>query len=174
MKQFSIPLNKAFVKPVMRIDGFTALIDTGASLPVFSFKEEFLIKKYNAKKISERTNINGFGGECYGYIYQLDYLQVGQFSFKNLEVFVPETEKMRHRIILSATMFDGTEYIVDKIGKENHNFTVKIPDNMPLEREFKIKDIDGYLYAQVDGNILKDIEEDLYENDLENYTEIDF
>ena len=47
------------------------------------------------------------------------------------------------------------EYTIDTI---NGNFIVKMNDNQNLEREFKIKDIRGKLYPQIDGILIQNID----------------
>ena len=45
MKEFSIPLKKKYERPIIEIYGLSALIDTGAVIPVFSI-EPAIIKKF--------------------------------------------------------------------------------------------------------------------------------
>ena len=47
------------------------------------------------------------------------------------------------------------EYTIDTI---NGNFIVQMNDNQNLEREFKIKDIRGKLYPQIDGILIQNID----------------
>lgn len=75
--------------------------------------------------------------------------------FNDFEVFVPREPRLKFPFLLSATLLYGIEYTIDTI---NGNFIVRMNDNQNLEREFKIKDIHGKLYPQIDGILIQDIE----------------
>lgn len=81
---------------------------------------------------------------------------------------MPDVPVTKHPFLLSASMFYGMEYDFNTFDSK---FTVYIPDNIPLKREFKLKDLDGKLYAQVDGVLLQEnIEKRTY---IDNYTQIE-
>jgi len=86
-----------------------------------------------------------------------------------LDVFVSNTRDTRYTYLLSATMFYGTNFSFNLIDKENQTFTVEIPDSIPLHRDFRIKDLDGKIYAQVDGVLIQD---ELFPSvEITNYTQ---
>lgn len=151
MKKFSLELLKSYQRPIVKLYGLNTLIDTGAVIPTFSLPVQILQKRFNAKLILENAQIGGFEGLSNGKIYSLENFKVGDFLFEELEVFVPNKAVTAHPFLLSATMFFGTEYTFDTI---NSMFSVYVPDDFSLNRKFHIKDLDGKLYVQIDGNVI--------------------
>lgn len=152
MKKFSIPLLPGYHRPVFECYSFTSILDTGAILPVFSVYAIVLEKVLNAELVLKDTTITGFGGEDPGDIYKTRDFKLGNLLFKELEFFVPKTIKLQYPFLFSATMFYGTAYEVDTI----HNLlNVTLEDNDNMERDFKIKDLKGKLYPQINGALLQ-------------------
>lgn len=155
MKEFSIPLKKDYQRPVIEIYNLPTLIDTGSVIPVFSIFPSIFEKYFETKLILENYSIEGFGGEERGSVYSIKNFEIGELTFKNFEVFVPREPRLKFPFLLSATLFYGMEYTVDTIGG---NFTVRMKDEQNLERDFKIKELRGKLYPQIDGILIQDID----------------
>ena len=155
MKEFSIPLKKDYQRPVIELYNLPTLIDTGSVIPVFSIYPAIFEKYFESKLILEDGFIGGFGGEERGSVYSIKNFQVGDLIFNDFEVFVPQEPRLKFPFLLSATLFYGMEYTVDTI---NEKFIVRMKDNQNLEREFKIKDIHGKLYPQIDGVLIQDVD----------------
>ena len=155
MKEFSIPLKKDYQRPVIEIYNLPTLIDTGSVIPVFSIFPSIFEKYFETKLILENYSIEGFGGEERGSVYSIKNFEIGELTFKNFEVFVPREPHLKFPFLLSATLFYGMEYTVDTIGG---NFTVRMKDEQNLERDFKIKELRGKLYPQIDGILIQDID----------------
>ncbi|MBQ7705728.1 MAG: hypothetical protein IJT73_09945 [Selenomonadaceae bacterium] len=158
MKEFSLPLMSEYARPVIKLYGMPSLIDTGAVVPVFSVYPYFLEKTFAAKMILPRGNISGFGGKEYGSVYSLKNFKVGELIFETLEVFVPDEPDIKFRFLLSATLFHGMDYEIDTI---NQKFTVRMNDEQNFNREFKIKDLEGKLFPQIDGVLFEDVDIEL-------------
>lgn len=127
---------------------FTSILDTGAILPVFSVYPIVLEKVLNAELVLKDTSITGFGGEDPGSLYLTRNFKLGDLLFKELEFFAPKEIKLKFPFLFSATMFYGTAYEIDTI----HNlFNVTLKDNDNMERKFKIKNLNGRLYPQING-----------------------
>ena len=125
-----------------------ALIDTGAMWPVFSFTDYDMKAVFGATRKRSST-IEGFGGVEKGSIYSISKFPIGSIIFEPFEVFVPEILRMKHPMVLSATMFYGTDYEFDTI---NNVFTVTMDDNYETNRPFKMIDIKGKSYPQIQTN----------------------
>lgn len=152
-KSFSINLLEEYQRPITKIDGIDALIDTGAIIPTFSMPAPAVESLYGARKILDSANISGFGGNCHGKVYEMDSFAVGDMKFEPFQFFVPDKNEIKQPILLSATMFYGTDYDIDTI---NNKFTVSVNDEKNLVKSFKIKDLNGQLFAQVNDVLLQD------------------
>lgn len=145
MKEFSINLLPNYQRPIIKLYGTTALIDTGAVIPTFSLPTKILENFFNAKIVLDNAKIKGFGGICQGKIYLLENFKIGELIFEKIEVFVPNTTVTLHPFLLSASMFAGLKYCIDTIESK---LTIEIPDNEDFNRNFFIKDLKGKLLAQ--------------------------
>lgn len=159
-----------YQRPLAKLNGIPALIDTGAIIPVFSFPTYIIEKGFGGKIKEETTNFGGFGGKCEGSIYTLTDYKIGEMTFSTMDIFVPKDIKpfCRYPIILSSTLFYNTKYEIDSV---NFKFTVDVADDSLLTREFDILNVRGKLYAQIDGILFQ---EDGFEvNQVDNYTQFD-
>ena len=155
MKEFSIPMKKDYQRPIIELYNLPTLIDTGSVIPVFSIYPPILEKYFEIKLILENESIEGFGGKERGSVYSIKNFQVGELIFKDFEVFVPRDPHLKFPFLLSATLFYGMEYTVDTI---NNNFIVRMKDEQNFERDFKIKNLHGRLYPQIDGVLIQDVD----------------
>ena len=158
MKEFSLPLKYKHERPIIELYKLPALIDTGAVVPVFSIFPTILEKFFDAKIILPNKFIGVFGGLEWGSVYSLAEFKIGELVFENFEVFVPNEPRLKFPFLLSATLFYGTAYEFDTI---NEKFTVRLNDNQSLKRDFKIKDLNGRLFPQLDGILFQDIDMEL-------------
>ena len=133
----------------------STLIDTGAVIPVFSMEIPNIQKYFDTKLVLQDGFIGGFEGIVRGSVYSIKNFQVGKLIFKEFEFFVPKKPRLQYPFLLSATLFHGINYEIDNI---NGNFIVRMKDEQSFEREFKIKDLDGRLYPQIDGVLIQDID----------------
>ena len=155
MKEFSIPLKHKYERPIIELYKLPALIDTGAVIPVFSMFPPIIEKFFDAKLILPNKFIGGFGGLEEGAVYSIPEFKIGELIFKNFEVFVPTEPRLKFPLLLSATLFYGTDYEFDTI---NEKFIVRMQDTQSLKRDFKIKDLNGKLFPQLDGILFQDID----------------
>lgn len=158
MKEFSIPLKNLYERPVIELYGLPALIDTVAVIPVFFMSPTIIEKFFETKLVLSNTSIGGLGGYEKGSVYSVSEFKVGDLIFEDFEFFVPDEPKFRFQFLLSATLFYGMDYEFDTI---NGKFIVRMKDDQPLKRDFKVKNLDGKLYPQIDGVLLQDINIDL-------------
>ena len=159
MKEFSIPMLADYQRPVVKLYNLPTLIDTGSLVPVFSMYPEIFQKYFDSKLIMENRVIGGFGGNEAGAVYSIKNFKIGELNFNNFEVFVPIEPKIKFPFLLSATLFHGMNYEVDNL---NSRFVVRMKDEQKLEREFKIRELRGMLYPQIDGNLITDVRSFLY------------
>ena len=153
MKEFSIPLSSKYGRPVIELYKLPALIDTGALIPVVSIFPSIIDKYFDTRLILPNEHISGFGGCEKGSVYSVSEFKVGELTFTDFEVFVPEEPRLKFPFLLSATLFHGMAYEFDTI---NQKFTVRMQDDQQLEREFKIREIRGELLPQIDGVLIQD------------------
>ena len=155
MKEFTIPLKKDYQRPVIEIYKLPTLIDTGSVIPVFSIFPSIFEKYFDSEMILDTGFIEGFGGIEKGSVYSIKNFEIGKLIFKNFEVFVPNEPKLKFPFLLSATLFYGMDYEFDTI---NEKFIVRMKDEQNFERDFKIKELNGKLYPQIDGILIQDID----------------
>ena len=155
-------------RPMISLYGNPSIIDTGAVVPITWLSPELLEQAWNAKIVLRNTSISGIGGEAYGDIYALFDFKIGDINFNRIEMFVLKDKISKYTFLLSATLFHGLKYDIDDT--ENQKFIVNVPDNLTLNRDFRIKSLEGKIYAEVDGVLLQDIEEDI--EDIDNFTQI--
>ncbi len=153
MKEFSIPLKKKYERPVIELYRLDSLIDTGAVIPIFSIVPAIFEKYFDSKLILKDEIIGGIGGYERGSVYSIKNFEIGELIFNNFEVFVPFQPRLKFPFLLSATLFYGMDYEIDTI---NEKFIVRMKDEQSFEREFKIKDLNGKLYPQIDGVLIQD------------------
>ena len=122
---------------------------------VFSIFPTIFEKYFESKLILKNELIEGFGGYEKGSVYSIKNFKIGELNFKDFEVFVPFNPRIRFPFLLSATLFYGMSYEIDTI---NEKFIVRMKDEQSFEREFKIRDLDGKLYPQIDGTLIQDID----------------
>ena len=155
MKEFSIPLKKNYERPVIELYNLDSLIDTGAVIPVFSIVPAVFKKYFNSKLILKDGFVGGIGGYERGSVYSIKNFKIGDLIFEDFEVFVPNKPKIQFPFLLNATLFYGMSYEIDTI---NEKFTVRMKDEQSFKREFKIKELNGKLYPQIDGTLIQDID----------------
>lgn len=153
MNEFSIPLNSKYARPVIELYKLPTLIDTSAIIPVVSIFPSVFEKYFDTRLILPNEHISGFGGHEKGSVYSIAEFKVGGLTFTDFEVFVPDEPRLKFPFLLSATLFHGMAYEVDTI---NQKFTVRMRDDQPLTREFKIREIRGELLPQIDGVLIQD------------------
>ena len=152
MRQFSIPMLDKFQRPVIELYELYALIDTGAAIPMLSMADVIVQKMFNGKKQYDSFDIGGIGGACSGSIYSMEEFRVGEMVFSPFEFFVPNRARLSYPILLSATLFYGTDYGFDTNKKQFH---VEMDDNCKLRKSFLIKQLEHALYPEIDGVLLQ-------------------
>ncbi|MDE7477593.1 MAG: hypothetical protein K2M91_06545, partial [Lachnospiraceae bacterium] len=64
-------LDKKYKRPVVLLgNGLTALLDTGAYIPVWTDEEDILVSDMDAELVKEKVPFSGFGGFTYGNLYK--------------------------------------------------------------------------------------------------------
>ena len=160
--------SKETKKPVFDVYTCRTLLDTGADIPVVSLNKYILETSFHGICKMENAFIGGFGGRCYGKIYELKDFHIGELTYSSFEVFVPDKKNPTFTFILPPSMFYGTKLVFDT---ENNDFSITLPENFPRVHEYRLKDIEGQLYAQIDGVLLQDDFEDLLE-EQDNFTQL--
>ena len=130
---------------ITNLYGGLALVDTGAEIPVCTLPPFTLKEVFHAERKITNTPIIGFGGEDVGDVYLLKEFRFKELVFPEMPVFLPhQTRNLQFRWILSASMFDQLEYVINM---KNHIMTVNVPDDESLERRLRIYDKEGRLHV---------------------------
>lgn len=145
-EEFIIELDTNYQRPVVKINGFNALVDTGAKIPVVSLPEKVLEIVYHAECVIDNAQIKGFGGSCFGKVYKLQSLKIGKLIYPNLHVFVPDEPMDEFEIIISATMLNGLIY---EINTRSGNMLIQVPDEEQCIRNLVLYDKNGQLHILI-------------------------
>ena len=142
--EFALSLDARLSRPAIRLEnGLSALVDTGAEIPVCTLSANVLKSAYDARLVMENVFIGGFGGRHYGDIYAINLFKIGKLIYPNIHMFVARFNLGFH-FILSSSMFHGLIYEIDT---KNHALTVRIPDDESEVRNLRIVREDGGLYV---------------------------
>ena len=129
MTQFTLKLVEDQDNPVIILDPFhnaTALIDTGAKIPVW-LEDEKDIQAAGGILKQSNIRIKGLSQKVStGNLYTLSNFQIGKIIYTKLDIVVLPDKNTTYNILLSATMFRGMIYEIDDI---NHRFNVNAPDS---------------------------------------------
>lgn len=148
MKQFMLKLDKNRQRPVVLLsNGLTALLDTGAYIPVWTDVEDILVSDMGAELIKENVPLSGFGGSTYGNLYKVN-IDIGGIFYPNMHIIANNDINASFNLILSATMFDGLIYQIDTV---NHVLNVDVPDHESSVRNLRIEDKDGRQFVLCSG-----------------------
>lgn len=152
MKQFSINLDKKYKRPVVLLaNGLTALLDTGAYIPVWTDEEDILTSDMGAELVKEKVQLFGFGGSTYGNLYRVT-IDVGGILYPNMHIIANNDINAAFNLILSATMFDGLIYQIDTV---NHVLNVDVPDKESNIRNLRIESREGRQFVLCSGENVK-------------------
>ena len=109
-----LKLKKDDIKPAFDFMGLTALLDTGAEISVCNLSqavfEQIFMNNFMNK---EEYFINGFGGKSKGVKYTILTLVVGDMTFTQVPIFVPDTPTTKYKFIIAGTLFSPYSYTID-------------------------------------------------------------
>ena len=132
-----IPMDKEQLRPVIKVRGLDALVDTGAetcvcNLPatvipsIFVIKDQWrdhiygLCEEKNAKKEIEKYKIKGT-------TFVVSDFQIERIHFKNLRIFVPDNRLLiAQKFIIGAAVWKKFVYTIDPFENE---ISLKRPQN---------------------------------------------
>lgn len=144
MRQFTLNLDKKSQRPTVVLDGVLAMLDTGASFPVWVDDEDILVSLLDGKLVKRDVKFGGFGGMTTGNLYQLNNFILGDLIFPNMYIVSCTDLNVPFNMILSATMFSNLIYEIDD---RNKKFNVTIPDSESVVRRLVIEDTSGKLHV---------------------------
>lgn len=128
MKQFTLRLDKKQQRPVVLLnDALTALLDTGAVIPVWIDAERILVNALGGKLVEEKVLFTRFGGLAYGNLYQVT-LEIGDLIFPNMHIAASDEMDTSYNLILNATIFRNLIYEIDgkTIGSKSQYRMMKV------------------------------------------------
>lgn len=144
MRQFSLKLDMTQQRPVVLLENaLTALLDTGAYIPIWTDEEDILLSDMGGKLVKTKVPFTGFGGIAYGNLYQVT-LEVGDLIFPNMHIIANNELNSSYNLILSATMFDGLSY---EINTRTHWLHITVANDSDLVRNLRIVDSNGRLHV---------------------------
>lgn len=144
MKQITLNLDKKQQRPMVLLQsGLTALLDTGAFMPVWTGGKELLEEEFGGESQNRKVSFSGFGGKLWGDLYSVT-LSVGDLIFNHMSIIVSNNLGITpYQFIMSATMFDHLIYEVDM---KWHKLNIKIPDDESFVRNLRLVDKNGKMY----------------------------
>ena len=152
MKQFTLKLDKNRQRPVVLLsNGLTALLDTGAYIPVWTDVEDILVSDMDAELIKENVPLSGFGGSTYGNLYKVS-IDIGGIFYPNMHIIANNDINASFNLILSATMFDGLIYQIDTV---NHVLNIDVPDHESSIRNLRIENKHGKQLVLCSGQAME-------------------
>lgn len=128
-------------------NGLTALVDTGAYIPVWTDDEDILVSLLGAELVRKNVQISGFGGVAYGNLYKVN-MDIGGILYPSMHIVANNEIDASFNLILSATMFDGLIYQVDTV---HHVLNIDVPDTESTVRNLRIVDRDGRQFVLCNG-----------------------
>lgn len=148
MKQFTMKLESKHQRPVAVLkNGLTALVDTGAYIPVWTEDEDILVSLLGAELVRKNVQISDFGGVAYGNLYKVN-MDIGGILYPSMHIVANNEIDASFNLILSATMFDGLIYQVDTV---RHVLNIDVPDTESTVRNLRIVDRDGRQFVLCNG-----------------------
>ena len=152
MAIIKIPTTPRFQRPIINLYGLDCLIDTGAIIPMFSMPKVIIENMFKAVKTLEKHTVGGIGGESLGDVYRINEFKVGEIIYSPFEVFVPYMQTIKYPVLLGAPLFYGMFYGFDTV---ENKFVIDTKD-APLKRQFRIVELRGQLYCQIDDILVQD------------------
>lgn len=144
MKQYTLKLDNTRQRPVVILNnGLTALLDTGAYIPVWTDDEDILTSEMGAELVQKDVPLSGFGGATFGNLYKVS-IDIGGILYPNMHIIVNNDINATFNLILSATMFEGLIYQIDTV---NHMLNVEIPDWESNVRNLKVVNEGGKVFV---------------------------
>lgn len=115
MKQYTLKLDNTRQRPVVILNnGLTALLDTGAYIPVWTDDEDILTSELGAELVRKDVPLSGFGGCTHGNLYKVN-IDIGGILYPNMHIIANNEINATFNLILSATMFEGLIYQIDTV-----------------------------------------------------------
>lgn len=164
MAKFSMKLLRNSMRPIVMIDSMvenqnlSALIDSGADVPVWLGTVDMLLFYYPDAKYLMDTDLHGFGGEGRVVpVYKIPLFKFGDFTFIDFIILVERDASARFDLIVCAPMFWGTAYGCDTIvrKKKDSNELVDFTFSVTYKHEDIVRHMefkDGKLYVRCDKN----------------------
>ncbi len=107
-------------RPLIKLNdifkGCTALIDTGALIPIWT-KDVSVLEDLGAELVRKNVEFGGFGGIAKGDFYRLDF-KLGRFMYPGMPIVASQNEDIPGFFLLSATMFTNMDYSIKNSSKK--------------------------------------------------------
>ena len=144
MKQITLRIDDTQQRPVILINnGLTALLDTGAYIPVWVDDEDILTDVLGSELVKKDIEFTGFGGTATGSLHKVT-LQIGSLIYPHMSIIANSDLDMPFNLILSATMFQSLIYEIDD---KNKKLNITVPNDESLIRNLQIIDKNGDLHV---------------------------
>ena len=137
MKTFSLPLIRMYSRPVLEINGYMALIDTGAEIPVCFLPRNVIGTVFRGELLLKDQKIGTLGESVNADIFVFNQLTLGEMIFPGLKIAVPEKKKPEFDFLLSAPMFANMSVEMDF---KTYYATFSIGDQDSWVRNVIVKD----------------------------------
>ena len=122
---FVLDITLSVGRPTIVLDsGYTAMIDTGASVPVWTDEPDILVKTYKGVREKENCGCKWFGGKTHGDLYRIPCFKLGNIEYPQFPVLVIQNSEFPTTFIIPALAFAKLRVEFDFQGK---NMTVLFP-----------------------------------------------
>ncbi len=139
-----LKLDEASQRPLIHTNQFPgcmALLDTGATFPMWTDSEEAL-KALGGKLVKDNVFFSGFGGLVSAKIYELT-VQLGDLIYPHMHLLFSQDDAIPGHLLLSATMFCNMYYAIDD---KAHTLEIDTRSHQ-LTYHLKIEDKNGRLHV---------------------------
>ncbi len=148
IRQITMNLDDKQQRPVIILEnGLTALLDTGAYVPVWVDDESILTENLGAEFVKGNVPLSGFGGIAKGNMYRATF-QIGDLIFPNMHIIANGELISPFNLIFSSTMLRNLIYEIDD---KNHKLTITVPEGESMVRGIRIEDSEGRLHVLCDS-----------------------
>lgn len=133
---FIIPFTESVGRPIVRLKkGHTAMIDTGATVPIWTSDVEVLKSEYDAYLDAENRRCKWFGGVTKGDLYRIPLFSFGNLQFPQMPILSIENEDFLADLIIPALAFKNLRIEFDF---KDDNMLVVLPPNESSVRQLLV------------------------------------
>ena len=138
MLKFSLPLNRAYTRPILNLYNVKALVDFGAESLIIDMTDEAITNLFKGTLIRNDISVCGIAPEkIAGKLYCLREFRIGEMEFQNIPAIAAPIADAGIDIILGSSLYGGGCKIL--IDTEAEIITFEYPDRVALSKRTWVK-----------------------------------